>query len=242
MTDGLEFARTQHPSPATEEARREILEAPGFGRFFTDHMVSIMYTEGRGWHDAEVLPYGPIELDPAGMVAALRAGHLRGSEGLPSAGGGISSFRLTANAERLRQSARRLAMPELPDDLFVRSIDALLDVDEGGSPPPVARTRCTCGPSCFSTEAGLGVRPAKEYRYLLIASPAGAYFPRGVKPVSVWLSRSTCGRPRVVPAPRSSPATTPRRCWRRRRPRTRAATRWCGSTRSSASTSRRWAG
>ncbi len=153
MTDGLEFARTQHPSPATEEARREILEAPGFGRFFTDHMVSIMYTEGRGWHDAEVLPYGPIELDPAGMVLHYGQAIFEGLKAYRQPGGGISSFRLTANAERLRQSARRLAMPELPDDLFVRSIDALLDVDEAWVPAAGGEDSLYLRPFMFSTEA-----------------------------------------------------------------------------------------
>ena len=189
MTDGLEFARTQHPSPVSEEARREILKAPGFGRYFTDHMVSIMYTEGRGWHDAEVLPYGPIALDPAGMVLHYGQAIFEGLKAYRQPGGGIASFRLTANAERLRQSARRLAMPELPDELFVASIDALLDVDEAWVPAAGGEDSLYLRPFMFSTEAGLGVRPAKEYRYLLIASPAGAYFPRGVKPVSVWLSR-----------------------------------------------------
>ncbi|WP_137723765.1 branched-chain amino acid aminotransferase [Prescottella subtropica] len=189
MTDALEFARTQNPSPATDEVRHEILESPGFGRYFTDHMVSIRYTEGRGWYDAEVLPYGPITLDPAGMVLHYGQAIFEGLKVYRQPDGGLSSFRVTANAERLRQSARRLAMPELPDELFVASIEALLDVDEAWVPEAGGEASLYLRPFLFSTEAGLGVRPASEYRYLLIASPAGAYFPRGVKPVSVWLSR-----------------------------------------------------
>ncbi|RVW05600.1 branched-chain amino acid aminotransferase [Rhodococcus xishaensis] len=189
MTDGLEFVLTQHPSPATDEARRGILESPGFGRYFTDHMVSIMYTEGRGWHDAEVVPYGPLELDPAAMVLHYGQAIFEGLKAYRQPDGSIGSFRVTANAERMRDSARRLAMPELPDELFVGSIEALLEVDEAWVPAAGSEDALYLRPFMYASEVGLGIRPAKQYRYLLIASPAGAYFPRGVKPVSVWLSR-----------------------------------------------------
>mgnify|MGYP000098877994 CR=1 FL=1 len=103
-------------------------------------------------------------------------------------GGEISSFRVEANAERFAASARRLAMPELPAQMFIDSITELIDVDLDWVPAAGGEDALYLRPFMFSTEAGLGVRPADEYRYLLIASPAGAYFPRGVKPVSVWLS------------------------------------------------------
>lgn len=188
MTGVLEFARVQHPSPASEEVRREILAAPGFGRHFTDHMVSISYTEGRGWHDATVMPYGPIQLDPSAMVLHYGQAIFEGLKVYRQPDGGLATFRVEANAERIRTSARRLAMPELPAELFIRSITELLEVDHEWVPAAGGEDALYLRPFLFATEAGLGVRPAKEYRYLLIASPAGAYFPRGVKPVSVWLS------------------------------------------------------
>lgn len=188
MTGVLEFARVQHPSPVSEEVRREILAAPGFGRHFTDHMVSISYTEGRGWHDATVMPYGPIQLDPSAMVLHYGQAIFEGLKVYRQPDGGLATFRVEANAERIRTSAHRLAMPELPAELFVRSITELLEVDHEWVPAAGGEDALYLRPFMFATEAGLGVRPAKEYRYLLIASPAGAYFPRGVKPVSVWLS------------------------------------------------------
>ncbi|AGT93161.1 branched-chain amino acid aminotransferase [Rhodococcus qingshengii] len=188
MTGAADFVRVQSSSPKSDAERRDILAAPGFGRHFTDHMVSIDYTAGKGWHDAQVLPYGNIELDPAAMVLHYGQAIFEGLKAYRQPGGEISSFRVEANAERFAASARRLAMPELPSQMFIDSITELIDVDLDWVPAAGGEDALYLRPFMFSTEAGLGVRPADEYRYLLIASPAGAYFPRGVKPVSVWLS------------------------------------------------------
>lgn len=188
MTGPVEFARTAHPSPATAEARSAILADPGFGRHFTDHMVSIDYTAADGWTAPQVLPYGSFQIDPAAMVLHYGQAIFEGLKAYRQPDGSINSFRIDANAERFRNSARRMAMPELPDELFIGSVTELLDVDNAWVPEAGGESSLYLRPFMFSTEAGLGVRPASEYKYLLIASPAGAYFPRGVKPVSVWLS------------------------------------------------------
>lgn len=188
MTGPVEFARTAHPSPATAEARSAVLADPGFGRHFTDHMVSIDYTAADGWTAPQVLPYGSFQIDPAAMVLHYGQAIFEGLKAYRQPDGSINSFRIDANAERFRNSARRMAMPELPDELFIGSVTELLDVDNAWVPEAGGESSLYLRPFMFSTEAGLGVRPASEYKYLLIASPAGAYFPRGVKPVSVWLS------------------------------------------------------
>ncbi len=189
MTGVLEFVRFPHPSPSTAERRQEILSEPGFGQYFTDHMVSITYTDGVGWHDAKVEPYAPIQIDPAAMVLHYGQAIFEGLKAYRQADGSISSFRVDANAARMNRSAERLAMPELPTELFEQSIRELLAVDHEWVPAAGGEESLYLRPFMFATEPALGVRPAKEYRYLLIASPAGAYFPRGVRPVSVWLSR-----------------------------------------------------
>ena len=188
MTGVLEFTRVSHPAPASEQERARVLAAPGFGKNFTDHMVTIDWTEGRGWHDATVAPYAPLQLDPATMVLHYGQAIFEGLKAYRQQDGSIASFRVSANAERLRTSARRIAMPELPDELFHRSITELLAVDGAWVPAAGGEDALYLRPFLISTEVGLGVRPANSYKYLLIASPAGAYFPRGVKPVSVWLS------------------------------------------------------
>lgn len=189
MTDGpLNFTLARSTNRASDEVRADILREPGFGRFHTDHMVSIRYTEGRGWHDAEVTPYGPIELDPSAVVLHYAQEVFEGLKAYRWVDGSIVSFRPEANAARLGTSARRLAIPELPEEVFLESLRQLIAVDHDWVPAAGGEQSLYLRPFIFATEPGLGVRPACEYRYMVIASPAGAYFKGGVKPVSVWLS------------------------------------------------------
>ncbi|GLZ36180.1 branched-chain-amino-acid aminotransferase [Lentzea sp. NBRC 105346] len=187
MTTSLPFTRTPNPQPATPERVAEVLAKPGFGQHFTDHMVTIRWNREQGWHDAVVGPYGSLQLDPAAMVLHYGQAIFEGLKAYRQPDGSIASFRPEANAARFRASAVRLAMPELPDELFLQSIRELVDID-GRWVPTAEEESLYLRPFMFSTEKGLGVRPAGEYIYVLIASPAGSYFPGGIKPVSVWLS------------------------------------------------------
>jgi branched-chain amino acid aminotransferase len=189
MTSGsLAFTVIRASNPASDAQRESILAEPGFGKYFTDHMVSIDYAEGRGWHNARVIPYGPIELDPSAIVLHYAQEVFEGLKAYRWADGSIVSFRAEANATRLRSSARRLAIPELPEHLFIESLRQLVAVDAAWVPRAGGEEALYLRPFIFATESGLGVRPAKQYRYLLIASPAGAYFKGGITPVTVWVS------------------------------------------------------
>ena len=187
MTSELPFTRTPHPHPATPERVAEVLAKPGFGQHFTDHMVTIRWNREQGWHDAEVGPYSTLALDPAAMVLHYGQAIFEGLKAYRQPDGSIASFRPEANAERFRSSARRMAMPELPDELFLESVRQILAVDDRWV-PSAEEESLYLRPFMISTEKGLGVRPASEYLYVLIASPAGSYFASGVRPVSVWLS------------------------------------------------------
>ena len=186
MTTTIELKPTSEP--LADAQRAAILDGdPGFGRYFTDHMITVKYTAGRGWHDAELRPYGPIELDPA--TAALHYGQeiFEGLKAYRQQDGTIASFRPQSNAARLNRSARRMGMPELPEELFIGAIDALVRQDAAWVPDDPEKS-LYLRPFMFATETGLGVnRPAGEYLFMLIASPSGAYFSGGVKPVKVWL-------------------------------------------------------
>jgi branched-chain amino acid aminotransferase len=181
----IDLKPTSESVSAVERAQR--LVNPGFGRVFSEHMVSIRWTEGRGWHEAQLRPYGPLELDPATMVLHYAQSIFEGLKAYRQPDGGIAMFRPRANAERFQRSARRMGMPELPAELFIEAIDVLVRQDREWVPTEREQT-LYLRPFMFATEVGLGVKPASEYLFLLIASPVGAYFPRGVKPVSVWLS------------------------------------------------------
>ncbi|MDQ6937565.1 MAG: branched-chain amino acid aminotransferase [Actinomycetota bacterium] len=180
----IDVTLNPHPAPAAE--RTAILANPGFGRHFTDHLVRADYADG-AWRPARVLPYQPLTLDPATM--ALHYGQLifEGLKAYHQPDGSIATFRPDMNAARFARSAARLAMPALPATAFVESLEALVDVDRAWVPTGEDAS-LYLRPFMLSTEVGLGVRPAAAYSYLLIASPAGAYFPNGVQPVSVWLS------------------------------------------------------
>jgi branched-chain amino acid aminotransferase len=181
------FTRTPHPAPTPEARRAQIVADPGFGRYFTDHMVTIRWSAGEGWHDARVEPYGPISLDPASMVLHYGQEIFEGLKAYQQPDGSVASFRPDANAARFRASASRLAMAELPDELFLASLTELLAADRAWVPPTGGEESVYLRPFMIATEVGLGVRPSAEYLYVLIASPAGAYFPGGIKPVDVWL-------------------------------------------------------
>jgi branched-chain amino acid aminotransferase len=183
----MAFEVTRNPNPRPDGERAAILADPGFGRYFTDHMVRIDWTAQGGWGPGRLVPYGPLALDTATMALHYGQEIFEGLKAYRQPDGSIATFRPTANAARFRRSAARLAMPEMPDELFVESLRALTEVDQAWVPNDPSQS-LYFRPFMISTEVGLGVRPANSYTYLLIASPAGAYFPRGVQPVSVWLS------------------------------------------------------
>ena len=181
------FTRLPHPGPTPAERREAIVADPGFGRHFTDHMVTIRWSAADGWHDPSVVPYGPLPLDPASMVLHYGQAIFEGLKAYRQPDGSVASFRPDANAARFRASAARLAMAELPEELFLASLSELLTADRGWVPAAGGEESMYLRPFQIATEVGLGVRPSAEYLYVLIASPAGAYFPGGVQPVDVWL-------------------------------------------------------
>jgi branched-chain amino acid aminotransferase len=151
-------------------------------------MVTIRWTAEQGWHDAAVVPYGPLSFDPASMVLHYGQEIFEGLKAYRQPDGSVASFRPEANAARFRGSAARLAMAELPEEMFIASIAELLAVDHEWVPAAGGEDSLYLRPFMLATEVGLGVRPSAEYLYALIASPAGPYFSGDLKPVDVWLS------------------------------------------------------
>lgn len=188
MEQRLDFAVTKNEHPATDAQRAEILAEPGFGKAFTDHMVSIDWTAEEGWHNAQVCPFGPVELSPATNVFHYGQAIFEGLKAYRHEDGSIVTFRPEQNAARMQHSADRLAMPQLPEELFIESLRQLVAVDEAWVPEASGEAALYLRPFMIGTEETLGVKPSSSYTYYVIASPAGAYFTGGVKPVSVWIS------------------------------------------------------
>lgn len=188
-TAPLQFSRLPHPSPLPGETRAETIADPKFGTVFTDHMVVVDYDAGKdGWHQAQVLPRGPIALDPSAAVLHYAQEIFEGMKAYRHPDGSLALFRPADNARRFNDSARRMAMPELPGELFLESLRQLLAVDKAWVPDGEG-TSLYLRPFMFASEAFLGVRPAREYKFIVIASPAGAYFKSGHSAVKIWVSR-----------------------------------------------------
>jgi branched-chain amino acid aminotransferase len=170
----------------SDAERAGLLQGLGFGRVFTEHMVTIAYSEPGGWQRGTLVPYGPLSLDPAASTLHYGQAIFEGFKAYRQADGSIATFRPDANARRFNLSAERLAMPPLPVERFVEAADVLIRQDRAWVPGGNGES-LYLRPLAIATEAALGVKPAKEYLFLLFGSPSGQYFSQGVKPVSVWL-------------------------------------------------------
>jgi branched-chain amino acid aminotransferase len=185
--DRLDFEIRPNPNPVSVAERETLLTNPGFGRIFTDHMVTIRYVDGKGWYDARVEARGPIPLDPAAAVLHYAQEIFEGLKAYSWGDGTVAMFRPDANARRFRQSAARMAMPALSEENFLGSLHELIRVDRDWLPTDDEGS-LYLRPFMFASEVFLGVRPAAEYLYAVIASPVGPYFAKGVSPVTVWVS------------------------------------------------------
>jgi branched-chain amino acid aminotransferase len=186
--DSLDFEIRPNSQPVSAAERAALLANPGFGRIFTDHMVTIRYADGKGWYDARVEARAPIPMDPATAVLHYAQEIFEGLKAYSAADGGVTMFRPADNARRFVASAQRMAMIPLPERLFLDSLEQLITIDRDWI-PTAEDSSLYLRPFMFASEVFLGVRPALEYLYAIIASPVGSYFTGGVKPVTVWVSQ-----------------------------------------------------
>ncbi|MFV0632769.1 branched-chain amino acid aminotransferase [Demequina sp.] len=187
-SEPLAYEVTRNPAPASNAERARRMDAPPFGTEFTDHIAKATWTVEDGWHARRVEPFADLVLHPGATVLHYGQQVFEGLKAYRWADGGIHLFRPEANGERLARSAQRLALPALPVDDFMASIEALVGVDAAWV-PAVDESSLYLRPTLMGTEACLGVRPSRTVEYVLLASPVGAYFPHGVKPVSIWVAQ-----------------------------------------------------
>ncbi len=177
---------TPNQSPVNDVDRTAKIAEGGFGKHYTDNMVIAHWSEADGWSDATLQPYGPITLDPATAVFHYGQEIFEGMKAYSQPDGSISLFRPEANAKRFARSAARLALPEMPVDFFVNTVEELVKQDRKWVPTNVGES-LYIRPFMIATEVGLGVRPSNKAMYMLIATPASAYF-NPSKAVTVWIS------------------------------------------------------
>ncbi|PKU23945.1 branched-chain amino acid aminotransferase [Telmatospirillum siberiense] len=174
----IAITRTSKPKvhPADDELR--------FGSVFTDHMFRMDYTEGKGWHDAKIIPYQPFSLDPATSVLHYAQSVFDGLKAYRGQDGSIRFFRAAKHADRLNRSCGYLCIPPLDPELVVQSFHALVGVDQSWVPSKRG-TSLYLRPAVIASESFLGVHPSKTYTYFLILSPVGPYYAEGINPVKI---------------------------------------------------------
>ena len=180
------FEPSNSPIPAEERSRQ--LVSPGFGRVFTDHMALIRYSRGKGWHDAKITARRPLQMETASSVLHYAQEIFEGMKAYSRPNGGAALFRPEANARRFNESARRMAMPDLPEELFLESIRALVRSEKNWIPEG-DEGALYLRPFMFASEVFLGVKPADEYLYAVIASSVGPYFKGEAPAISLWVTR-----------------------------------------------------
>ncbi len=170
----------------TPKAKPEKGTPLGFGRIFTDHMFVMNYTEGKGWHDARIVPFENISLSPASMVFHYGQEMFEGLKAYKGDDGTVYLFRPDMNAKRANASNERLCIPEIPEEDFVQAVKSVVDVDRDWIPEE-AGTSLYIRPFVIATDDFLGVAPSKTYLFIIILSPSGAYYASGLAPVGIWI-------------------------------------------------------
>ena len=171
---------TKNPKPRPDENHL------GFGKYYTDHMFIMDYDEGKGWHDARIVPYAPIVLDPAAMCIHYAQEAFEGLKAYRHADGSISLFRPLENCRRLNQSDERLCIPHMEEEDILQAIRELVRIDADWVPRK-PETSLYIRPFVFATEPHVGVHPSATYQFVIILSPVGAYYDEGLEPVKIYV-------------------------------------------------------
>ena len=184
----MPYTITHAFAPQSPAERAEILAAPGFGRHFTDHMATATWSVEHEWHDCQVGPLKPFSLHPGSGVLHYGQEIFEGLKAYRHADDSVNLFRPERNAARFAKSARRLALPALPAELFLSGIAELVRVDVAWVPPHGDEASLYLRPIEFASESFLGVRPSTQATFCVVGSPAGPYFADGVRGIKLWVT------------------------------------------------------
>ena len=177
----IKVTKTTNPKPIPQDE-----STLGFGLKFTDHMFLMDWDEGQGWHDARIVPYGPLEIDPASTVLHYALEIFEGLKAYRTAEGKIQLFRPIENAKRMNRSAARFSMPDIPEEDFVEAVKALVDVDSAWVPYGFG-TSLYIRPFYFADQIDLALHKVTHYRFVIIVSPSGSYYAEGLNPVKIMI-------------------------------------------------------
>ena len=176
----MEIKLTKTTSPKVKPDQKAL----GFGKYMSDHMFLMDYTEGQGWHDARIVPYAPIPMDPGAVALHYAQETFEGLKAYRTAENKIQLFRPDMNAKRMANSNRRLCMPVFPEDMFIEAVKALVEVDKDWVPSEPGAS-LYIRPFMFTTECQLSLHACREFLFCIICSPSGAYYAEGINPVKI---------------------------------------------------------
>ncbi len=180
MSSDLKVTLTNNPKEKPQDDKL------GFGQIFTDHMFVMDYETGKGWHDARIEPYGPFSIDPSMMVLHYGQAIFEGMKAYRNIDGKIKVFRPKSFLARMNRSAARVCIPQIDTEFVATALKKLISIDKDWVPSKEG-TSLYIRPFIVATDPYLGVRPSHKYRFFIILSPVGAYYPEGLNPVKIWV-------------------------------------------------------
>ena len=158
-----------------------------FGTVFSDHMFCMEWEEGKGWHNAEIKPYGPLMLEPSSMVLHYAQMSFEGLKAYQTDSGEHVLFRPRENFKRMNRTSLRMCLPELDIEEVLTTLKKLLRLDSGWVPYE-AGTSLYIRPTILATEEAIGLKVSSKYLFFIILSPVGPYYPQGFNPVKIMVS------------------------------------------------------
>lgn len=180
MSQKISIQRSQNPKPKPDQSKL------GFGKYFSDHMFILDYSTEKGWYDPRIVPYGPLEMDPSTMVFHYGQAIFEGLKAYKSKDGKINLFRPEMNMKRINTSNERMSIPQINEEFAVEAVKALVLLDNDWIPTEPG-TSLYVRPFIIATDPYLGVRASNTYKFMIILSPSGAYYPTGLNPVKILI-------------------------------------------------------
>ncbi len=180
MHQKISIQRTQNPKPKPDQSNL------GFGRYFSDHMFIMDYSRENGWYDPRIVPYGPLPMEPSTMVFHYGQAIFEGLKAYKAEDGRIFLFRPGMNMKRINKSNERMSIPQIDEAFAVEAVKAIVHLDSGWVPTEPG-TSLYVRPFIIATDAFLGVRASDTYKFIIILSPSGAYYPTGINPVKILI-------------------------------------------------------
>jgi len=180
MTQKISIQKTKNPKAKPDQTKL------GFGQYFTDHMFIMDYSIEKGWHDPRIVPYGPLTLEPSTMIFHYGQAIFEGLKAYNFKDGRVFLFRPDMNMKRINKSNDRMSIPPIDEDFALEALKTLVSIDRDWIPTEPG-TSLYIRPFIIATDPFLGVRPSYTYKFIIILSPSGAYYPTGINPVKILI-------------------------------------------------------